>query len=355
MVVDDEPQIRELLQTVLVREGYRVTVRSEAAAALRDVHESAVAILITDLKMPRMSGLELLQAAKAVQPDLGSILITGYASTETAVEALRFGADDFITKPFALQDLRRVVDRVLSEKRMLCQERDALDLAREETESLRVRSRVAEAALETAKKDLDVSQRDLHRRVRDLEFVSELTALLAREEDLQCLLETSARVLTRRFNARVSHIEVALSTGVFMAQHLGPDGSARLLASAGGDLVERARQDGFTQFAVDELDGALWTAAKHKFVLPEALRVPEAGATAKKEFARSLEVLERRLGDGLFVTGETFTVPDLIIGHCAGWAVAARFPLPESGALADYFARLRGRAALRRAMEKAAG
>lgn len=244
LVVDDEPQIRDLLRTVLEREGYRVTVRAEAAAALDDVHRGTVTVLITDLKMPRMSGLELLQAAKAVQPDLGSILITGYASTEMAVKALRFGADDFITKPFALQDLRRVVDRVLSERRMLTQERDALDLARVETESLRQRSRAAEEALATAQKDLGLSQRDLGRRVRDLEFVAELTALLAREEDLQRLLETSARVLTKRFQAQVTHLEVALSAGVFTAQHLGAGGTARMLGAAGTDLVERARRTG---------------------------------------------------------------------------------------------------------------
>jgi response regulator RpfG family c-di-GMP phosphodiesterase len=244
LVVDDEPQIRDLLRSILEREGYRVTVRSEAAAALEDVRKGSVTILITDLKMPRMSGLELLQAAKSLSPDLGSILITGYASTETAVKALRFGADDFITKPFALDDLRRVVDRVLRERRMLVQERDALDIAREEAAALRQRSRRAESALETAKRDLSVSRRDLERRVRDLEFVGQLTALLARETDLQCLLETTARILTARFKTRVTHIEVALAEGVFSAQHVGAGGSSRMLNALGIDLVSRARREG---------------------------------------------------------------------------------------------------------------
>jgi glutathione S-transferase len=112
--------------------------------------------------------------------------------------------------------------------------------------------------------------------------------------------------------------------------------------------VERGRQDGFTQFAVDEVDGPLWTAAKHRFALPEALRVPQMKETARAEFARALSVLERRLGDNDYVMGPRFTVPDLILGHCAGWAEAARFDLPDG--LEAYFARVRSRPALARAL-----
>ncbi|POF32871.1 glutathione S-transferase family protein [Roseibium marinum] len=111
--------------------------------------------------------------------------------------------------------------------------------------------------------------------------------------------------------------------------------------------LERARQDSFTQFAVDVLDGALWTAAKNAFVHPEDIRVPAIKDVCRMEFARGLETLEARLGDGPFVMGDTFTVPDIIIGHCSGWAVTAKFDLPGEGPLYAYFKRLRDRPAYR--------
>jgi glutathione S-transferase len=117
--------------------------------------------------------------------------------------------------------------------------------------------------------------------------------------------------------------------------------------------LERAVQDGFTQFAVEEVDGPLWLAAKHSFVLPEAERLAEAKPFARREFARAMETLATRLGDRPFVTGEAFTVPDLVLGHCAGWAERAGFALPD-GPVGAYLARMRERPALRRAMEAAA-
>ena len=116
--------------------------------------------------------------------------------------------------------------------------------------------------------------------------------------------------------------------------------------------LDRARQDSFTQFGVDELEGALWTAAKNTFALPEDIRVPEVKRACAFEFANGLKTLETRLGDGPFVMGETFTIADIIIGHCSGWAVVAKFDLPKEGPLYDYFKRLRERPAFKAMMQK---
>ena len=113
---------------------------------------------------------------------------------------------------------------------------------------------------------------------------------------------------------------------------------------------ERAKQDSFTQFACDELDGSLWTAAKHTFVLPEDKRLPDIKPVARWEWTRACETLEIRLGENTFVTGETFTVPDLLIGHCAGWALAAKFDWPD-GSVGNYFQRLLDRPARARALK----
>jgi response regulator RpfG family c-di-GMP phosphodiesterase len=241
LVVDDEPQIRDLLSSILQREGYAVTTRKDGPAGLEAVRAGRVDVVITDLKMPGMSGLDLIQEARRIRPELGSILITGYASTETAVEALRGGADDFVTKPFGVDQLRRVVERVLGARRMITQERDALDRAREEAEALRRRSREAEQALEHAQRDLHFSRRDLERRVRDLEFVGDLTSLLTREDDLQRILETTARILAARFQASGTRIEVMLEDGHHVAHHERGDVLPRRLAALAPELVARAR------------------------------------------------------------------------------------------------------------------
>ncbi len=117
--------------------------------------------------------------------------------------------------------------------------------------------------------------------------------------------------------------------------------------------AERAHQDSFTQLCVDELEGALWTAAKHTFVLPEDLRIPAIKAACQFEFAAALKTLENRLGDKTHVMGDQFTVPDLLIGQCAAWAAQAKFKLPETGPLADYFTRTRERPAFKRALLRA--
>lgn len=116
----------------------------------------------------------------------------------------------------------------------------------------------------------------------------------------------------------------------------------------------RARQDAAMFQALDEIEGPLWAAAKHSFVLPEALRLTEMRGVAEKELARGLGLLTERLGAGPFVTGESFTIADLLIGHCLGWAKNAKFALPAEGPLADYMARVHGRPARARALERSA-
>ena len=112
--------------------------------------------------------------------------------------------------------------------------------------------------------------------------------------------------------------------------------------------IERARQDSITQFCVDEVEGALWTAAKNSFVHPSEHRTPAVKETCRYEFALAMQRLERRLGEGPFVMGETMTVPDILLGHCAGWARVAKFEIPD-GPVRDYMRRLVKRPAFQRA------
>lgn len=91
----------------------------------------------------------------------------------------------------------------------------------------------------------------------------------------------------------------------------------------------RARQDGFTNLILDEFDAAIWSAARHSFVLPKDKRVPALKDTLKWEFARSQESLVAQMGDGPFLMGDQLTVADIILGHCLDWAKAAKFTISQ--------------------------
>jgi len=121
LVVDDERSMRELLSIVLKRDGYDVLLADSGAAAVALIETEPVDLLISDIKMPDMSGVDVLRAAKRVDPDLVGIIITAFASTDTAVEALRLGAYDYISKPFDVEALKAKVRNAV-ERRLLRQE-----------------------------------------------------------------------------------------------------------------------------------------------------------------------------------------------------------------------------------------
>jgi two-component system response regulator PilR (NtrC family) len=121
LVVDDERSMRELLAIVLRREGYEVLLAENGRAAIETLEREPVDILISDIKMPDLSGVEVLRAAKQIDKNILGIMITAFASTETAVEAMRLGACDYLSKPFDV-DLLRMKVREKIENRHLRQE-----------------------------------------------------------------------------------------------------------------------------------------------------------------------------------------------------------------------------------------
>jgi two-component system response regulator PilR (NtrC family) len=121
LVVDDERSMRELLQIVLRREGHQVRLAEDGQAAVAELEREPVDVLISDIKMPGMTGVDVLREAKRIDPDIVGIMVTAYASTETAVEALRLGAYDYLTKPFDVEELKAKVRNAL-ERRTLRQE-----------------------------------------------------------------------------------------------------------------------------------------------------------------------------------------------------------------------------------------
>jgi two-component system response regulator PilR (NtrC family) len=118
LVVDDELSMREVLEITLRQEGYDVTLADGGEAALRALDAAAFDLVVTDLRMRGVDGLAVLRAVKERAPGTAVIMLTAFASTDTAVEAMKLGAYDYVTKPFKLDELRLTIASALERQRL---------------------------------------------------------------------------------------------------------------------------------------------------------------------------------------------------------------------------------------------
>jgi two-component system response regulator HydG len=125
LIVDDEPGIVDSLHKIFERESLRVLTAGSGGEALEIIRREPVSVLITDLIMPGMSGIDLLKASRSLSPETETVLMTAYGTVENAVEAMKQGAYDFVTKPLKRAQIVRVVGKAL-EKRSLVQENRSL-------------------------------------------------------------------------------------------------------------------------------------------------------------------------------------------------------------------------------------
>src|SRR5437016_9800198 len=118
LVVDDERSMRELLAIMLRQAGHDVTVADGGSGAIEALNSEAFDLVITDLRMREIDGLAVLRAAKEHSPQTVVLVITAFASTETAVEAMKLGAYDYLTKPFKLDEIKLTIANALERKRL---------------------------------------------------------------------------------------------------------------------------------------------------------------------------------------------------------------------------------------------
>jgi two-component system NtrC family response regulator len=119
LVVDDEESLRRVIQVQLEQHGYEVMTASDVEQALASLAQSPYALLLTDVRMPRKSGLELLREVRKLYPDMPVIILTAFGTVENAVEAMQAGAYHYVTKPVHTSELLMVVDRALEHYRLL--------------------------------------------------------------------------------------------------------------------------------------------------------------------------------------------------------------------------------------------
>jgi DNA-binding NtrC family response regulator len=123
VLADDEAAARRSLGEILTEDGYAVRLAADGEEALRLVAEEGPDILLTDLKMPRLDGMELLARVRAAYPDVAIVVMTAYGTIASAVKALRAGAEDYLTKPIDVEELEHLLVAVLGRRRLLAETR----------------------------------------------------------------------------------------------------------------------------------------------------------------------------------------------------------------------------------------
>lgn len=131
MIVDDDDETLALLREIVAKEGYEVETAADAETALRRIGEWQPELLITDIHMPGMDGLALLAAVHENAPDILVVLLTAFGSLKTAVDGIKAGAFDYLSKPFVVDDIRLVVRRALEHKQLVRENRSLRDQLRE--------------------------------------------------------------------------------------------------------------------------------------------------------------------------------------------------------------------------------
>lgn len=131
LIVDDEQSIRQLLTLIFTREGHNVRAAENGRTALAMLREKTADLIVSDVKMPDIGGIELLRSARELIPDVAVIMMTAFATVETAREAFKLGADDFIQKPFDIDELKLIVTKAL-ERLNLVKENHAFRRAQRE-------------------------------------------------------------------------------------------------------------------------------------------------------------------------------------------------------------------------------
>ena len=109
LIIDDDDALRKSFHNLLTEEGYEVESAASGEAGLSSIHKTMPDLVIADMRLPGMNGLEIFKAVHAIEPRLPVIIMTAYGTTETAIEATKMGAFDYILKPFEIPDMLSVI------------------------------------------------------------------------------------------------------------------------------------------------------------------------------------------------------------------------------------------------------
>ncbi|HTP26536.1 MAG TPA: sigma-54 dependent transcriptional regulator, partial [Anaeromyxobacteraceae bacterium] len=123
LIVDDEKSMREVLEILLSKEGHEVAVEADVAGALARFAAGAFDLVVSDLRLGRGSGLDILREVKASSPSTEVVMVTAFATTENAIQAMKLGAHDYVLKPFKVEELKLVIAKALEHRALVAENR----------------------------------------------------------------------------------------------------------------------------------------------------------------------------------------------------------------------------------------
>lgn len=191
LITDDDGDLRELLTEAVSNWGYAVSVAKDGDEALRRLRMDRYDIVITDLMMPGMDGLTLLGKIKDLDRDILVIIITGYATIETAIKAIELGAYDYIAKPFRLDELMIVIKNACERLRLVMQNRALLDELRSAYGEISVlKSTLARAGVSVSVSvegggNLALERNEPHGAIKQKEYLKEADRFLRTKKPLK--------------------------------------------------------------------------------------------------------------------------------------------------------------------------
>lgn len=206
LVVDDEPKICYLIKELLKQEGYHTDTSMSGIEALQMMKNYDYQMLLTDLKMPGIDGLELIRRAKRENPEIRTIMVTGYATVETAVQSLRHGVDDYITKPFNIFELRKAVKRILYSHQIAMENRQLLDDLKKTNTELSFYKNNLTRKVQIASESLAEANKELVRRISELDTINEISRAITSVLDIDELLSLCLERINEELKVKHSSI-----------------------------------------------------------------------------------------------------------------------------------------------------
>ncbi|MHC4269076.1 MAG: HD domain-containing phosphohydrolase [Planctomycetota bacterium] len=206
LVVDDEPKICHLIEELLKQEGFLVDVCFSSIKALEIIKKTAFQMLITDLKMPGMDGLELIRKSKECNPGIRTIMVTGYTTVDTAVQSLRHGVDDFITKPFNIFELKKTVKRILHTHQTSLENMQlSKDIKTTSSGFNNHKQELTENVYATGEQ-LTVANKKLVQSIKELDTINKISKAITSVLDIDELLNLCLEEINRKLNVKYSTI-----------------------------------------------------------------------------------------------------------------------------------------------------
>ncbi|MGR3301167.1 MAG: HD domain-containing phosphohydrolase [Candidatus Scalindua sp.] len=206
LVVDDEPKICHLIEELLKLEGYQIDTSFSGIEALQMMKKCNYQMLITDLKMPGIDGLELIQKAKDLNPEIRTIMITGYITVETAVQSLRHGVDDYIKKPFNILELKKAVKQTLYTHQAAMENAELLKDLKKANRELNINKQGLTEKVHIAGEHLTAANKALVQRINELATINEISKAITSVLNMDELLGLCLKEINEKLKVKHSSI-----------------------------------------------------------------------------------------------------------------------------------------------------